>query len=115
MKRLFILFLAIVGTIGMVHAANVTLGWDLNPADEMIEKYFIYQASGTNSFTLLTTIPGTVNLYTIRNVVPGKYRFMILATNAVGTSVPSSEIVIPTKSPSKVTNIRSVDNSKPEK
>jgi hypothetical protein len=106
-------FLSIIFFLGMVisaRAVDVTITWDLNPPSDMVERYMVFHARDTNSFQLLATVTGTLNLYTVRYLVPGKHRFMIVATNSMGTSIPSSEIVIPTNPPTQVKNVKTTNS-----
>lgn len=89
-----------------VYAVDVKLGWEANSPQEMVEKYVIYQAKGTNvSFIPVVTVPGTTNVGVVRNLAPGMYRFVIVAQNGVGNAPPSNEVSVPTNVPSATKNV----------
>ena len=105
MKKTLGLIIGMLAAV-TVYAVDVKLGWDFNPANEMVDKYVIYQARGTNvSFIPVVTVPGTTNVGLVRNLVPGTYRFIVVAQNGVGNAPPSNEIVVPTNSPTATKNV----------
>ncbi len=102
----------LIGLIGAlvlattVCAVDVKLGWDLNPPHEMVDKYVIYQAKGTNiSFVPVVTVPGTTNVGVVKGLSLGTYRFIVIAKNGIGMAPPSNEISIPTNSPTPTKNV----------
>jgi hypothetical protein len=89
-----------------VYAVDVKIGWESNPVHEMVDKYVIYQARGTNaSFVPVVTVPGITNVGIVRNLVPGTYRFVVVAQNGAGIAPPSNEVVIPTNAPTATRNV----------
>jgi hypothetical protein len=89
-----------------VYAVDVKLGWEANPPQEMVEKYVIYQARGTNvSFVPVVTVLGTTNVGVVKNLTPGTYRFVVVAQNGIGNAPPSNEVMVPTNAPTATKNV----------
>lgn len=104
MKKTIGLIIGMLAAV-TVYAVDVKLGWDLNPAHEMVDKYVIYQARGTNaSFTPVVTVLNT-NVGVVKNLTPGTYRFIVVAQNGVGIAPPSNEVMVPTNSPTATQNV----------
>lgn len=105
MKKTIGLIIGMLTAI-VVNAVDVKIEWESNPAKEMVEKYIIYQAKGTNvSFVPIVTVPGTTNIGIVKNLIPGMYRFVVVAQNGVGSAPPSNEIVVPTNAPTATKNV----------
>jgi len=104
MKKTISLLIGMLTAV-TVYAVDVKLGWDFNPAPEMVDKYVIYQAKGTNaSFVPVVTVLNT-NVGLVRNLVPGTYRFIVVAHNGAGIAPPSNEVMVPTNSPTATQNV----------
>lgn len=105
MKKTLGLIIGLLAAV-TVYAVDVKLGWEFNPAHEMVDKYVIYQARGTNvSFVPVVTVPGTTNVGLIRNLVPGTYRFVVVSQNGKGSAPPSNEVMVPTNLPTATKNV----------
>lgn len=105
MKKTIGLILGMLTAI-TIYAVDVKIGWEINPPQEMVERYVIYQAKGTNvSFVPVVTVPGTTNVGFVKNLVPGVYKFVIVAQNGVGNAPPSNEVIVPTNSPTATKNV----------
>lgn len=103
-KKLGLLIIGMLTAVA-AYAVDVKLGWDLNPVHEMVDKYVIYQAKGTNaSFVPVVTVLNT-NVGVVKNLVPGTYRFIVVAQNGVGIAPPSNEVMIPTNVPTATQNV----------
>lgn len=104
MKKTIGLIIGMLAAV-TVYAVDVKLGWDLNPVHEMVDKYVIYQAKGTNaSFVPAVTVLNT-NVGIVKNLSPGTYRFIIVAQNGVGVAPPSNEVMVPTNAPTATQNV----------
>ncbi len=79
--------------------SQVTLTWNLNPADELINGYQIYRSSTPGvppaSASLVATVSGTVNEYEDKGLVNGQvYRYQVVAVNPDGAGSPSVEVTV---------------------
>lgn len=98
----------IIGMLAAVSvcAVDVKIGWESNLPQEMVEKYVIYQAKGTNvSFVPVVTVSGTTNVGVVKNLTPGVYRFIVVAQNGIGNAPPSNEVTVPTNAPTATKNV----------
>lgn len=80
--------------------------WKANPSAELVTSYVIYQANNIGStnfgpFRPVSTAPGSTNVWPVRGLSPGTYKFRVVAINGAGGSLPSNEVTYPTNNPSK--------------
>lgn len=104
MKKTIGLIIGMLAAV-TVYAVDVKLGWDLNPVHEMVDKYVIYQAKGTNASFVPTVTVMNTNVGVVKNLTPGTYRFIIVAQNGVGVAPPSNEVLVPTNAPTATRNV----------
>jgi len=109
MKKALSILLLTIMLVTSVSAVDLWFKWTPNPTNEMVTSYVIQQASGnsTNFFDVVTA-PGTTNVWPIRGLGNGSYKFRLIAVNGVGRSIPSSVLSYPTNTPSQPTNFQIV-------
>lgn len=84
-------------------AADLTLLWDTNPVDDMVQQYRLYVATGppfpapapiapgTSSFIVTPTI-GATQSFLFSGIATNNYRFWVTAINVWGESDPSNAV-----------------------
>lgn len=105
MKKL-ILILSLVVTLAVsASALDLWFAWTPNPSSEAVTSYVIQQATGTSTnFVDVVTAPGTTNVWAVRGLGSGAYKFRLVAVNGAGRSQPSTVISFPTAVPSSPAN-----------
>jgi hypothetical protein len=101
MKKALAIGLTLLGLTGIVSAQSydISLTWTANPPTEMVSKYVVFQAIGTNgSFVPVVTANGT-NFSKVRVIGPGLYKFKVQAVNGVTNSALSEYVQVPNVGP----------------
>jgi hypothetical protein len=79
---------------------DISLRWTPNPPAQMVTKYIVFQAIGTNlNFVPVVTAVGT-NFAKVRVNAPGLYQYKIWAVNGVTNSPLSESVQVPKDAPS---------------
>lgn len=100
-KTLLILSLAFA-LVGSASAFDLYFTWTPNGTNEMVTSYVIQQATLPNTnFVDVVTAPGSTNVWPVKSLGNGSYKFRLVAVNGAGRSIPSSELSYPTNAPSQ--------------
>ena len=101
MKKFILISLLAVLTVYSAAALDLWFKWTANPASEAVTSYVIQQATGTSTnFVDVVTAPGNTNVWSVRGLPNGSYKFRLVAVNGAGRSQPSSVLSFPTNTPS---------------
>jgi predicted phage tail protein len=102
MKKLILILSLVVSMVVSASALDLWFTWTKNPPTEAVTSYVIQQATGTSTnFVDVVTAPGTTNVWSVRGLGNGSYKFRLVAVNGAGRSQPSAIITFPTSSPSQ--------------
>jgi hypothetical protein len=99
-KLLFSLMLSATMAFG---GADIILTWSNNPPNEFIEKYIVYQATGTTSTNYVAVVTAVATNFAKIHVTStaNTYKFKVQAVNGMGVSALSTNVQIPTVAPSQ--------------
>lgn len=98
-----ILFFALILTIKSAgYVADIFLRWDINPTNQTVTKYLIYQAiPPSTNYIPVVTVVGT-NYGKVRVTSPGIFNYKITAINTNGESLKSDFITVSILNPTNV-------------
>ena len=100
MKKIILSMLLALSLVGSASAFDLWFKWTANPSNDLVTSYVIQQAVGTSTnFVDTVTAPGTTNVWVIRSLANGSYKFRIVAVNGAGRSIPSNVLSYPTNAP----------------
>lgn len=116
MKKILSIITLVAAFSFSLLSAELVFTWDHNPPAELVGAYrmeYIKLPVITN-WTLLTTIPATTNVVTVKGVQGGySYKFRIFATNALGVGTNSSTVIeLPTSKPTAVSGYQLTNSVK---
>lgn len=101
MKKLILILSLVMSLVVSASALDLWFTWTKNPPTEAVTSYVIQQATGTSTnFVDVVTAPGTTNVWAVRGLGNGAYKFRIVAVNGAGRSQPSTIVSFPTNVPS---------------
>jgi predicted phage tail protein len=105
MKKLILILSLVVSLAVSASALDLWFTWTKNPASEAVTSYVIQQATGTSTnFVDVVTAPGTTNVWAVKGLGNGSYKFRVVAVNGAGRSQPSTVVSFPTAVPSQPAN-----------
>ncbi len=105
MKKLILIISLAVSMVVSASALDLWFTWTPNPSSEAVTSYVIQQSTGTSTnFVDVVTAPGNTNVWTVKGLGNGSYKFRIVAVNGAGRSQPSTVVTFPTVVPSTPAN-----------
>jgi len=107
MKKIITIISLLSLIAASAYAMDVKLGWDYNPPTELVDKYVIEAAKGTNGvFQPIVTSLSSTNAAWIRGLTVGTWKFRVVAVNAAGSAPPSNVATLSaTNSPTATKNV----------
>jgi predicted phage tail protein len=105
MKKLMLILSLAMFVVVSASALDLWFAWTPNANSEAVTSYVIQQATGTSTnFIDVVTAPGTTNVWAVRGLGNGAYKFRLVAVNGAGRSQPSTVVSFPTNVPSAPAN-----------
>jgi hypothetical protein len=87
-----------------VSAATFTLGWDANPASDLVTQYTLYEYVGAQ-WTKVISVPGTETQVTLMGVPQGTHKYAVTAKNIVGESLLSASLRLHVRTNGRISKI----------